>query len=127
MFAEFGDWGNTTKVWLYWPGKQIGQLGRWEEREPTGDACPPSQAEPLAYDKRAGVFLLIAKGVTCAYDPDANRYIVLPDAKIPPLERPYAMSYHMIYDERHDVFLLVTGEWNAPAVVWALRLDLSAV
>jgi hypothetical protein len=127
VMAVFGDWGDSSKVWIYRPGKAPGKMGLWEERVPEGDKCPAGQTFPVAFDKRAGVFLLVPRGVTCVYDPDANRYTILPEAKIPPLAEPYAMNYNMIYDERHGVFLVVTGEWQSPAVVWALRLDLGAL
>lgn len=124
--AVFGNYGNTNTVWTYRPHPTPGKAGRWEKHVPEGE-CPPGQAFPAAFDSRAGVFLLVPRGVTCVYDPDANRYTVLPDAKIPPLEGEYNMNYHMFYDERHGVFLVVTGGWRAAPVVWALRLDLDAL
>ena len=75
----------------------------------------------------AFAFLMVPKGVTCVYDPETNRQTRLPDAKIPPLEEPYNMNFNMVYDARHGVFLLVTGSWRAPPVVWALRLDPGAL
>lgn len=127
VMAVFGNWGDSSKVWIYRPGEAPGKMGRWEEHAPEGDKCPGGQAFPVAYDKRAGVFLLVPRGVTCVYDPDTNRYTILPEAKNPPLAEPYVMNYNMVYDERHGVFLVVTGEWQSPAVVWALRLDLGAL
>lgn len=124
--AVFGDYGNSSKVWIYTPHPTPGRKGRWEERVPEGE-CPRGQSFPVAYDKRAGLFLLMPRGVTCVYDPDANRYTILPDAKIRPDEEAQDMNYNMVYDERHRVFLLVTGTWRAPARVWALRLDPDAL
>jgi hypothetical protein len=34
----------------------------------------------------------------------------------------YGMSYHMGYDCRHGVLLLVTGGDGSPTTVWALKL-----
>lgn len=127
VLAVFGDWGDSNKVWVYVPGSKPGKPGRWEGRTPGGDKCPPSQTFPVAFDSRAGVFLIVPKGVTCAYDLATDHYTRLPAAKITPLEEPYVMDYDMIYDARHGVFLLVTGEWQEPAIVWALRLDLKAL
>jgi hypothetical protein len=124
--AVFGNYGNTNTVWIYRPHKNPGKAGRWEKHTPEGE-CPPGQTFPVAFDTRAGVFLLVSGGVTCVYDPDADRYTVLRDAKIPPLEGDYNMNYQMVYDERHGVFLVVTGGWRASPVVWALRLDLTAL
>lgn len=127
VFAVFGDWGDSSKVWLYRPHRNPGRAGAWEERSPGGDACPGGQSLPVAFDTNAGVFLLISHGVTCVYDPDGDRYIILREARIPPMEQNYVMNYHMVYDQRHRVFLIVTGEWNQPTTVWALRLDLDAL
>ncbi len=127
LLAVFGDYGDSSKAWIYRPHPNPGRSGRWEERMPEGDKCAPSQSTPLAFDGKAGVFLMVPKGVTCVYDPETNRQTRLPDAKIPPLEEPYSMNYNMVYDVRHGVFLLVTGSWRAPPVVWALKLDLGAL
>jgi hypothetical protein len=127
LLAVFGDYGDSTKVWIYRPGQRPGKMGRWGEHEPEGDKCAPSQTSPVAFDSKAGVFLIVPKGVTCVYDPETNRNTRLPEAKIPPLEEPYNMNFNMVYDIRHGVFLLVTGTWRAPPVVWALRLDLDAL
>jgi hypothetical protein len=128
LLAVFGDYAdNKRTIWLFRPNPTPGRFGKWEERDPGGDECPRSQTSPVAYDLKAHVFLIVPKGVTCVYDPDENAYTRLPGAKIPPLEEPYNMNFNMVYDARHGVFLLVTGEWKAPPVVWALRLDLGAL
>lgn len=120
--AVFGDYGNSNTVWVYTPHPQPGRNGRWDERVPEGK-CPRDQSFPVAFDKQAGVFVLMPRGVTCLYDPAANRYTKLPEAKIRPDAEAQDMNYNMVYDERHGVFLLVTGTWRKPARVWALRLD----
>lgn len=126
--AVFGDYADKKQtIWFFWPNPTVGRPGKWEERDPGGDDCPRSQTSAVAYDLKARVFLLVPKGVTCVYDPDRNAYTRLPQAKIPPLEVPYNMNYNMVYDARHAVFLIVTGDWKAPPVVWALRLDLNAL
>jgi hypothetical protein len=33
------------------------------------------------------------------------------------------MNYNLVYDSRRKVFLLVTGGWQTPPVVWVLRLN----
>lgn len=130
LFAVFGDYRNTNKVWIYRPGVRAGDPGTWEAREPAGDVPPPSQALPVAYDRRHQVFLLCVDRVaprdagsgladTYVYDVDANRYRRLPMASIERL----GMNYQMVYDDKRGVFLLVTGDWRTPPIVWALRLN----
>jgi hypothetical protein len=128
LFAVFGDYRNSNAVWLYRPGWRPGQAGVWEERRPGGEAPPPSQSFPVAYDADHGLFLLVvddAKGAagrrarSYVYDVDANRYARLPHADMPAL----GMNYNLVYDSRRKVFLLVTGGWQTPPVVWVLRLN----
>lgn len=138
-FAVFGDYKNTNEVWIYTPGPRPGEAGRWEQRQPGGDAAPPSQAFPVAFDRDQGVFLLAPNNTTAAtldngqersragkshstfvYDPERNRYTRLPEADLPALDK----NFMMAYDTRHKVFLLVTGKASEPPTVWALKLDL---
>lgn len=126
QLAVFGDYRNTNHVWLYRPGPGPGDAGAWEERLPVGDAPPPGQTLPVAYDLKHHVYLLIvdraeraAGADTWLYDPDANRYRRLPLAATGRL----GMHYNLVYDALRDVFLLVTGDWRTPPVVWALRLS----
>lgn len=127
LFAVFGDYRKTNKVWLYQPGPRAGDPGIWQMREPTGDLPPPGQTLPVAYDPEHQVFLLCVDraadggGVadTYVYDVDANRYRRLPMGTIERLD----MNYNMVFDSRRGVFLLVTGDWRTPPIVWALRLN----
>lgn len=138
-FAAFGDYKNSNEVWVYTPGPHPGAAGRWEQRTPGGDVAPASQAFPVAFDRDQGVFLLVPANTTSetldngrqrhrpgktnssfVYDPDANRYIRLPEADLPAL----GMNFMMAYDPRHKVFLLVTGKALEAPSVWALKLDL---
>jgi len=132
LFGVFGDYKNTDLVWLYTPGLEPGTPGQWEKREPAGERPPPSQSFPVAFDSRAGVFLLVvdvekARGAsrgearTYVYDIERNRYLVLPLAGL----NAVGMNYNMVYDSRRGVFLLVTGDWRLPPIVWVLRLNLS--
>jgi hypothetical protein len=130
--AVFGDHRNTNAVWIYTPGEQAGDEGSWQKMIPGGDTCPEDQHFPVAFDDDNGVFLLVpdnrpASGQgkaesssTFVYDLSENVYLKLPDADLEPL----GMNYMMVYDPSYKVFLLVTGDWKEPPIVWALRLDL---
>jgi len=130
----FGDYRNSNKVWVYTPGRLVGEAGSWEEKNPNGDYCPPDQHFPVAFDKHNGVFLLVpdnkvstpnkgnnkaTSSSTFIYDPDRNEYHKLPGADMPA----QGMNYMMVYDSRRRVFFLVTGNWKHPPVVWVLRLE----
>lgn len=136
----FGDYHNRSGVWVYTPGARAGDAGTWEKKTPKGNSCPPGQHFPVAYDTEHGVFLLVADNTvyteedargrrkktasartssTIVYDLGSNRCTRLPAADLQPL----GMNYMMVYDRRHKVFLLVTGDHTRPAAVWALRLD----
>lgn len=139
-FAVFGDYRNSNEVWIYTPGPQPGDAGRWEARHPGGDPAPRSQHFPVAFDRDQGVFLLVPGNTefemqpngrerarpaksnsTFVYDPDTDRYTRLPGADLPAL----GMNFMMAYDPRHKAFLLVTGKPPEPPAVWALKLDLA--
>lgn len=136
----FGDYHNRSDVWVYTPGARAGDTGSWEKKTPTGDACPPGQHFPVAYDTEHGVFLLVVDNTaytaedargrrkkmadarsssSFVYDLGSNRCTRLPATELLPL----GMNYMMVYDRRHKAFLLVTGDHVKPAAVWALRLD----
>lgn len=137
----FGNFNNSNTVWIYTPGRQSGEAGSWEEKNPGGDYCPPDQHFPVAFDKHKGVFLLVpdnnpgtptgGKGKaggarnssTFVYDPDRNEYHRLPNADLPAL----SMNYMMVFDSRRRIFFLVTGGWQDPPVVWVLRLELASL
>jgi len=142
VLAVFGDFRPTNDVWIYKPGPAAGNSGQWEKKSPGGDPCPRGQHFPVAFDSDNGVFLIVPDNVehtkneggqtrgqspksssTFVYDPGANRYTRLPKADLEPLK----MNYMMIYEPRHKVFLLVTGDHSEPATVWVLRLDLSSL
>lgn len=140
VLAVFGDHRRTNDVWIYKPSPTAGSAGQWEKSSPGGDPCPRDQHFPVAFDRDNGVFLIVPDNVeyiknehgqtrgqppisssTFVFDPDANRYTRLPNGDLEPLK----MNYMMVYDTRHKVFLLVTGNHSEPATVRALRLDLS--
>ena len=136
QLGVFGDHGGSNAVWIYTPGPRAGDAGRWQRHLPGGDACPADEHFPAAFDEERGLYLLVpddrspgrgqgsrgraspTRSVTLVYDPDADRYTRLPQGDLEPL----GMNYMMVYDHYHGVFLLVTGDWRAPATVWALRL-----
>ena len=125
----FGDYKPTEKVAVYAPGAQAGEPGRWHKSVPGGDRCPEVTKTPIAYSERDGVFLVVPrigksrKTATCVYDAATHRYRRVPGVG---LERGH-MNFMMAYDIRHDVFLMVTGNWRAPPEVWAFKLDLDAL
>lgn len=135
--AVFGDYSNSNAVWIYTPGDPGTQKGHWVKKQPEGDFCTPDQTFPVAFDSENGLFLLITRNKnrsvdkkgrehwgkaksssTFIYNPETNRYHKLPDADMDT----FRMNYMMAYDRFHKVFLLVTGDWRKPPVVWALRL-----
>lgn len=137
-FAVFGNHRDTQDVWVYTPGAQAGNRGRWEKKTPGGDACPPDQHLPAAFDAEHGVFLLVVddnafeelpggarkrlgarRAMTFIYDLAANRYTRLPDADLPA----QGMNFMMAYDPRRKLFLLVSGDRRRALEVLALRLD----
>ena len=125
----FGDYKATETVAVYTPGAEAGEPGSWRISVPGGDSCPAVTKTPIAYSERDGVFLVVPrigktrKTATCVYDAATHRYRRIPDAG---LERGH-MNFMMAYDLRHDVFLMVTGNWRAPPQVWALKLGLGAL
>jgi len=124
----FGDYRNSNAIWVYTPAADPDQEGSWEQRQPTGAACPKAQHFPVAYDPVQGVFLLVPdetleRSVTLLYSPDDNRYIRIPGGDMPANH----MDYMMAYDSLHHVFLLVRGDWQTPVSVWAFRLDMKAL
>ncbi len=141
QLAVFGNFRLTNHVWIYHPGTEAGQAGHWEQRRPGGDPCPDDQHIPVAFDRRNGVYVLVVddnevrvkpngarklirkprRSLTLVYDPDANRYLRLPKADLPPQR----MNYMMRYAPDLDAILLVTGDGKHPVQVQALRLDLS--
>jgi hypothetical protein len=122
----FGDYRKSNAIWVYTPAVNPDEAGRWEKRQPGGDACPKDDHLPVAYDSQQGVFLLLPdespqQSVTLVYDPDDNRYIRIHGADMPANK----MNYMMEYDPYHRLFLLVTGDGNSPLRVWAFRLDMA--
>lgn len=126
----FGDTPPTSRLSIYTPGRQAGAQGRWETREPGGDRVPPFRNSPVAFDPGNGVFLLVVDDETGGlsrtylYDYATNRYTRLPRAELPK----QGMNFMMVYDTRHEVFLLVTGKYakgmgKTPIQIWALKLD----
>jgi hypothetical protein len=128
QFVFFGDYSNSNTVWIYTPAPDPDKEGKWEKRQPSGDACPKAQHFPVAFDSAQGVFLLVPdegpdRSVTLVYSPDDNRYIRVPGGEMPA----HHMDYMMAYDPVQHVFLLVTGDWKSPVTVWAFRLDMKSL
>ncbi len=125
----FGGYRATETVAVYTPGAMAGEAGSWKKGVPGGDRCPKITKTPIAYSPRDSVFLVVPRigktrnTATCVYDAAADRYRRIAEAA---LERGH-MSFMMAYDARHDVFLMVTGDWRAPPIVWAFKLDLAAL
>ncbi len=128
----FGDYKPTCAVWSYSPGILPGTPGSWETVTPASGPCPLLSSAPVALDREAGLFLIVAddrqggaataqKASTYYYDPDSSSYHHLEGADLPPV----GMNYMLAWDKRLKVFFLVTGSWNEPTSVWALRLDRS--
>lgn len=128
VLLAFGESPTGNAVWVFRPGDAPGGPGSWQRREPAGAQVPADQHLPAAYHPRHGVTLLLPDRLepdggaaeAFLYDYATDRYQALPGAGLDFL---LAMNYQMVYDPGHDVFLLVTGDWRAPAVVWALRLQ----
>jgi hypothetical protein len=124
----FGNYNGSNAIWTYTPAMNPDQEGKWEKKQPSGDACPKDEHLPVAYDSHQGVFLLLPdesqeKSITLIYSPKDNRYIRVYGAEMPATK----MNYMMEYDPYHRLFLLVTGAWDTPVEVWAFRLDLNAL
>jgi hypothetical protein len=126
VILSFGDYKGSDKIWAYAPGDVPGVAGKWLLQEPEGDTIPADEHYPVAYDASQGVFLLVPDGPESAetyiYNYSAGTIRHLSSAHLPGKLR---MNYKMIYDPRHRVFLLITGNWDKPTTVWALKLDLS--
>lgn len=126
--AVFGRYKGTSEVLVYTPNPVPNQPGSFELRQPDGDPLPPDEHLPVAYDPEHGVFLLVVdenddRAVTAIYDLASNRYTRLPDTELPA----QGMNYMMVYEPRHQVFLLVTGAYPEYLTVRALRLDPGAL
>jgi hypothetical protein len=125
QFVFFGNYNKANSIWVYTPSISPDQEGKWENKQPGGDICPKAEHFPAAYDSHQGVFLLVPdenaeKSVTLVYSPDTNKYIKINAADMPA----NGMNYMMEYDPYHRLFYLVTGDWEKPLTVWALRLDM---
>ena len=124
----FGNHKPTSEVWSYAPGIAAGSAGIWEEHVPGGDSPPPYTTTPVAFDRKQGMFLLLAdnpplknsrSASTYVYDPNKNVYHKLVNADLPPV----GMNYMMVWHQDYDVFFMITGKPRGKVVVWALRLD----
>ena len=125
----FGAYKPSTQVWRLQRDLATDEPKSWLKLEPGGDAVPPYSTSPVAFDQENGVFLLVAdnpgtdsdSSSTFVYDPVRNAYQKVPNAVLPRV----GMNFMMAWDAIHQVFFLVTGTWNTPTTVWAMRLDMS--
>jgi len=124
----FGNHRPTSEVWSYTPGGTAGSAGDWEKHVPGGDSPPPFTTTPVAFDRKQGMFLLVAdnpplknsrSASTYAYDPEKDVYHKLVGADLPPV----GMNYMMLWHQDYGVFFLITGKPGGKVVVWTLRLD----
>jgi hypothetical protein len=129
--AVFGEYQSINEIWLYTSAIASGSPGTWEKRIPQGDSLPKSQSFPMAFDEVRGVFLLVVdnprngsnrpagalSSSTYTYDLKTNAYYHLPSGNMPPM----GMNYMMVYDKKHAVSLLITGDWQHATTVWALE------
>ena len=129
MFV-FGGYRASCEVWRYAPGPVVGAAGTWSSAKPASGPCPALSSVPVAFDGKAGVFLVVANDATSegshataastyVYDPEQARFIQLPEADLPAI----GMNYMLAWDPRFGAFYLVTGRPDTPVTVWALRLD----
>ena len=139
IFAVFGDHRDTNDVWIYTPGANAGDKGKWKKRIPKGDFCPRDQHFPVAVDGTTGLFLIVPDNTVCTeekgrqkcmgatsastfiFDYENNVYRKIPGADMPSQK----MNYMMVYDSFHEVFLLVTGDAKEPLTVWAFKLKMA--
>ncbi len=131
-FLVFGGQDENCAVWVYNPGLDVGVMGRWEKRDPGGDACAGDRHVPAAFDQHNGVILAVfddpspedgegeGASSTFVYDPKANTYHKLPEAGLPFV----GMNYSLVYDSANRVFYLLQGGRKERPTVWALHLEL---
>lgn len=127
----FGNHHETRDVVIYTPGLLPEEPGTWSVRRPLGDPYPMDSQVPVAFDERAGVFLLLPEestpngpvAATMIYDPGRNEYIRFWGTETPALQP--NLHYLLTYDSERQVFWLVTrSQESRPSIdVWALRLD----
>ena len=127
----FGSYRGTSNVSRFNIDLYSEESENWEELTPKGDHCPPYSKVPVAFDEKAGVFLLVVDdpkstiekkpetATTFIYDPGTNTYKKLNDTKLPAA----GMNFMMAWDKIHEVFFLLTGNLEDGISVWALRLD----
>lgn len=127
----FGSYKGTCNILRYNVSIFLDESAEWEEISPTGDDCTPYSKVPVAFDEKAGVFLLVVdqpnvpagakakSAATLVYDPRTNTYEKLLDSHAPTV----GMNFMMAWDRVHEVFFLLTGNWKNGMTVWVLRLD----
>ena len=124
-FIVFGRYRASADLWEYSPGLTAGLKGEWKQLGAVD--CPLMSGLPVAYDRNAHKFVLVAKlnragskdeYGTFTYDPRAGRCTQITGANIDPGH----MNFMMVWHANLRVSLLVTGDWRQPTEVWALRL-----
>ncbi len=127
----FGAYKRSQHVWKLIRDEMTDIALNFQELIPTGDMPLPYTKPPVAYDQQNGVFLLLIDDVdnesnpseTYIYYPNGNYYVKLPNSGAPRV----GMNFMMAWSDLHQVFFLLTGNWDQGLTVWALRLDLAAI
>lgn len=126
----FGSYKGTSNISSFDIGYIIDDSKSWIELTPGGDRSPAYSRVPVAFDEKAGVFLLVvddsnnsidrkpSSTTTFIYDPETNIYEKLNDTELPAV----GMNFMMAWDKIHEVFFLLTGNWEDGISVWAMRL-----
>lgn len=131
VMLVFGGHEGDPSIWTYEVGPTVGATGRWLRRQPVGDTCPGGNYFPAAYDTRRHVTFYMpidlgtGRRITCVYDYAKNSVQRLEGAEL----QDAGLNYTMVYAEKEDVFLLLTGSFSrgVRTKVWILRPDLSGL
>ena len=127
----FGSYKGTSNVSRFDIGFFSEESKNWEELTPGGDHCPTYSSVPVAFDEKAGLFLLVVNdpksstdgkhdsATTFIYDPETNTYEKLIGTKLPAAK----LNFMMAWDKTHEVFFLLAGSEKDGISVWALRLS----
>ncbi|MCW8132276.1 MAG: hypothetical protein KIS92_18155 [Planctomycetota bacterium] len=122
----FGHHQNKNDVGVYDPATKKTRL------MPTPGARPPKdQHTPMEFHPGLGKTVVLVDRTkqkdgapadtteTWLYDLGADAWTQVPGATLP---FACGMNYNLEYDPKHDALLLVTGGYDVPTAVWALKL-----